>query len=136
MNKQTLKQLQISLISADDSISGSAWCTNVRLSYSLMNSWHKRRIFIWDKKNKPLLNFFIQETRYDWQKITQCITIYVGISNISWIKLKAREAYKKPPEIQYLLIIFLCRCNELLLLRLILKCLAIWIYCFVSLQSM
>ena len=37
MNKQTLKQLHVNVISADDSISGSAWCRNFRLTYSLIN---------------------------------------------------------------------------------------------------
>ena len=53
-NKQILKQLHVNLILADDSISGSASCRNVRLTYSLMNLWYKPRIFIWDKKNEPL----------------------------------------------------------------------------------
>ena len=35
MNKQT--QLHVNVISADDSISGSAWCRNFRLTYSLIN---------------------------------------------------------------------------------------------------
>ena len=53
-NKQILKQLHVNLILADDSISGSASCRNVRLTYSFMNLWYKPRIFIWDKKNEPL----------------------------------------------------------------------------------